>query len=250
MRAFDILACPVSLSADHGLILVVLLAFWAATGALARWAAGDACRGLGLLMARINPRRERFDDLPPGKVALRGEVVPLDPLEAPETGQPCVYAAITVDRWDKNATMGGFSGQWLRAEDSEEAAPFKITDGRNTVLVEPDGGQFHAEHVETGERRQDDGSLIRYTERVIRPGDDVLVVGQARQRGGFEPSAAYRGHNYRTVISVAGGELRVIQPPSGLTHAALSLVSTRMVAMAPFIVISLVVLSVVLGLTF
>ncbi len=214
---------------------MLLAMAWLLSGALAAWAARAIWHGLRLVWASRYARQQGFHELKTGSVALRGKVVPLDALEAPETGRPCVYVSLTVDRWDKTATMGGFSGQWLRMEDSEEVAPFKITDGTHSILVEPDGGRFHALPAEPGQRKQDDGSEIRFTEQIIQEGDEVLVVGQAHQRGGFEPSAAYRGHNYRTVISRGDGELKVIRPPAALTKKSLGTVGWWSLGLVPFL---------------
>lgn len=237
------LACPILGPEGTLIVVAVLLVAWALTGALAWWTGRGALRGFRLAAAPLLARREGFDDLSTGRVILRGRVVALDTLQAPETGRPCVYFSITVDRWDKTATMGGFSGQWLRTEDTEEAAPFKITDGTNAVLVEPDGGQFRLAHVEQGERWQDDDSQIRYWERVIQEGDEVLVLGQARERGGFEPSEAYRGHNYRTVVCAGDGNLTVSGPPGVQTLPILASAALRLVGVVPLLVVTYLVIS-------
>lgn len=223
---------------DFNLALASATTLWFMSALLAMWSTRAIWRGMRLVLAARYAHWHSFDCLETGRVALRGKVVPLDALEAQETGRQCVYVSLTVDRWDKTATMGGFSGQWLRMEDSEEAAPFRLTDGRHSVLVEPDGGRFQVQQAETGQRRQDDGSMIRFSEQVIQQDDEVLVVGQARQRGGFEPSEMYRGHNYRTVISAGNEELRVIRPPNALTRQTLRLVASRMLALVPFVVIT------------
>ena len=224
-------------------MLAMLGILWLLSAALAGWAARAVWRRLRLVWAARYAREEDYDDLKTGTVALRGKVVPLDALEAPETGRPCVYVSLTVDRWKNTATMGGFSGQWIRMEAFEEAVPFRLTDGRHSVLVEPDGGRFHVQHTETGQRRQEDGSMIRFTEQIVSEGDEVLVVGQARQRGGFEPSEAYRGHSYRTVISAGEEELRVIRPPRAMSRRMLGLAASWTLAFLPFVVLSFFVAS-------
>lgn len=218
---------------------------WLLAAALAVWAARGMWCGLRLVRTRLYALKSGFNRLGSGTVALRGRVVPVDNMEAPESGQPCVYVSLTVDQWGRNATMGGVTGQWLRMEDSEEAAPFQLTDGRHSVLVLPDSGRFQVQRLHKGQRLQQDGSLIRYSERLLQEGDEVLVMGQARPRGGFAPSEVYRGHNYRLVVDAGDGELRVFQPPLAMTGRLMLMVAARALALVPFVITSVLLLVVV-----
>ncbi len=186
------------------LSLLMVPAAWLARGGLVGMA--DAMRGV---LGALSPRTEGFDQLPEGRVALRGAVVAIDPIVSPETGRRGVYLTYTADRWGASVPMGRLGGQWLRAEASEEAAPFELTDGKSAVLVEPEGASFELPRDQVVRREQQDGTFIRYQEGMLEEGDEVLVVGTARLVGGFEPSELYRGHNYRVVVCAAGGALMI-----------------------------------------
>jgi nucleotide-binding universal stress UspA family protein len=203
-----------------------LVACW-----LAWWSGRAAWRTLRLWRAVRSARADGFGDLAPGAVALRGTVVPIDPIVSEETGRRGVYLAYAVDRWQRGATIGGVSGQWMRAEDDAEAAPFELTDGVASVLVEP--AQAKVLHVRplTVEVPERDGSPMRYHETMIEEGAEVVVVGHATARGGFDPSTAYRGHTLRTVVAAGEGELVIA--PCGLARSLLARGLLQVVVVLP-----------------
>jgi len=168
--------------------------------------------GIWLLRAGVNAvvrlhrgtsaLRSGFADLTPGLVALRGRVVPIDPLVSAETGRVGVYLAYTADRWQKSASLGGIAGHWVRAEADEAAAPFEVADGEASVLVDPKGARVLARES-VAELSQPDGVVVCYRESLIEVGEEVLILGRASHHGGFDSSSAFRGHTFRVVVSEA-----------------------------------------------
>lgn len=205
---------------------------------LAVWSVQTSPRLLRLLRATLTARRRGFHALRPGAVMLRGRVIPIDSLVSPETQRRCVYLEYTADRWEVTSTLGPGTGHWQRAEADAEAAPFELTDGRRSVLVDPRGASFEVAGTQIRQGVQQDGSAVRYSERIIGEGQEVLVLGWAAEEGGFEPSAGYRGHNYRTVVTRGPDpqlEL-VVAVPDGLLARTLLGVTLRAAAMAPLVI--------------
>lgn len=181
--------------------VLLLVGLLVATGA-ATWFALRCLRALRhtlRVLGAFRRRGRRLAELRPGTVALRGRAAAIDPLVAEESGRRGVYVAHSADRWVRSTTMGGLSGQWMRAAQEEAAAPFDVTDGERSVLVEPEGATFALSEPPTVVTEAG-GAAIRYREAVIEDGDEVVVVGTARERGGFASSSEYRGHSYRLVI--------------------------------------------------
>jgi hypothetical protein len=206
-----------------GLFLALLVGFLGGTFVacwLAWRAARAAWRTLRLLRAVRRARDDAFGEISPGPVALRGTVVTIDPIVSEETGRRGAYLGYAVDRWQRGATIGVVSGQWMRAEADAEAAPFELTDGLASVLVEPERARVLRVRPLTVEVPERDGSPMRYHETMIEEGAEVVVVGRAAARGGFDPSTAYRGHTLRTVVAAGEGEL-VIASPRGLAPSLL-----------------------------
>lgn len=199
-------------------ILLTVTGIWAGK-ALARFPS------LGRqLLGAIRPRQSGFDALEPGPVVLRGRVAPIDPVISPETGERGVYLTYTADEWGASVAIGRLGGQWLRTEEAEEAAPFELTDGEHSVLVEPERAEFKISRDTWVKREQADGKLIRYNEGMVKEGDELLVMGTCRMEGGFDPSAGYRGHNYRVVVASAdGAPLRISRPRGQVPSLALVL---------------------------
>lgn len=202
-----------------GLLLVL-------AGFASIWLLRSSFQHLSLLARALRAKREGFEQLRPGLVALRGRVAPIDELTSSETGRRGVYLAYTADRWQKTAAMGGLSGHWIRAEADEEAAPFELNDGHHSVLVEP--GQARVTVDQTVSRvMQPDGTVVSYREAMIEEGADLLVLGEASEAGGFDPSSTYRGHSFRTVVTAgARGDLR-IGPPGSLLRALMLAAASR-----------------------
>jgi hypothetical protein len=172
---------------------------------------------LRLALACRRTRRFGFDAIAPGPVALRGKALAIDLLTSAETGREGIFLGFSADRWDRSG-MGGLSGHWVREEEDEEAAPFELSDGTATVLVDPAGARAMRVPVVERELAQPDGALIRYREQLIGEGEELLVVGEARAIGGFSPSEAYRGHGYRVVVR-SGRDGLTLALPGGLGAA-------------------------------
>ncbi len=178
------------------LLALLLLSIHVAVAALL-----DLPAAVRALTSALSPRGLGFDSLEPGPVALRGRVAPIDPVISPETGEHGIYLTYAADEWGASHAVGRLGGQWLRAEEAEDAAPFELTDGQHSVLVEPEGAEFRIKRDVWVKREQADGKLIRYNEGLIKEGDELLILGTCRVEGGFEPSSGYRGHNYRVVVA-------------------------------------------------
>jgi len=199
-------------------LIVVLAVAMVPLLRLARRSLLAARRSLRLWRAVAHARRSGFDDVRPGPVALRGQVLAIEPLISDETGRRGVYLSYSVDRWAVSAPLGGTSGHWLRAEEKEEAAPFELTDGSRSVLVDPRGAQVLRPGGVTLELPQP-GGVVRYSETLIEDHSEVVVIGHAEAHGGFEPSAGYRGHGYRLTVTDRGRGDLTIAPPTGLGRA-------------------------------
>jgi hypothetical protein len=177
-----------------------------------------AWSSLRLWRAVARARSDEFAEVRPGPVALLGQAIAIEPLVSDETGRRGVYLAYSVDRWALSAGLGGTTGQWLRAEEDEQAAPFELTDGSQSLLVDPRGAQILRPPGLTLEIAQP-GGLLRYRESLIEERASLVVVGHAEAHGGFEPSAGYRGHGYRLTVTDGGRGDLTIAPPSTLRRA-------------------------------
>lgn len=194
-------------------ILASEVAILVPLGWLAWRSLGAARRALALALACARARRT-FAGLAPGAAALRGRVLGIDLVNSPESGRRGVFVGYSLDRWDRSG-MGGLSGHWVREEEEEEAAPFELSDGERTILVDPEGAELLRAPVSERELELPGGGLGRFRERLIAEGDELVVVGQAETAAGFDPSQAYRGHGYRLVLR-RGREGLTLAPPRGL----------------------------------
>lgn len=200
-------------------------------------------RALRLLWALARARRDGFGQLKPGRVPLLGQVLPIDPVVSPETGRRGVYLAYAADRWGSSTAIGTLAGQWIPTEAQEEAAPFELTDGRDSLLVDPAGASFWVPEGRPREIEQPDGRLVRYTESMLEEQQPVLVVGRAREVGGFDPSAAYRGHTHRLVLAAREGDPLFIGVPDGLAPRLLGKLALGLLAQGPALVLGVMFFS-------
>jgi hypothetical protein len=72
----------------------------------------------------------------PGRVELKGEVVPVDDdpaLEAPLSGESCVAAGWKIEEWEES----GDNASWHTIGEGYEAVPFHVDDGSAEIRVEP-----------------------------------------------------------------------------------------------------------------
>ncbi len=162
-----------------------------------------AIQSLDFFWNVVRARRNHFNNIKPGPVALIGKVVSMQPLISEETGRKGVYLAYSADKWQAPATTStGIVGQWLRAEQGEQAVPFEITDGNHLIKIDPHQATFLAPNLL--KEFEYAGDRIRYSETLIEEGAEVLVIGQAEVQGGFEASSEYRGHSYQIVVAGKG----------------------------------------------
>ena len=178
------------------------------------------CRSTRLLrfslraLRALRPGRGRpLGQLSPGSVGLRGRVSAIDRLESPHSGREGVYLRCTVETWDNTPNILGATGRWICSAHSEEATPFELTDGETAVLVDPHGAEVLAPAL-VGHRA---GATPpgRFTEALIAPDEELVVLGELTEQGGFEPAVGYRGSPFRRVI-VAGGRGLLLATPREL----------------------------------
>jgi hypothetical protein len=139
-------------------------------------------------------------------LGLSGRVAAIDRIESPASGREAVYIDRTEEVWDSTPNVMGAAGKWVCASHSEEAAPFELTDGERSILVDPEG----AEVLGSISRGGDAGT--RYTEETIEPGARIVVLGQVTEQGGFIPDGGYRGSPYRRVIAAGPRGLLIATP--------------------------------------
>lgn len=173
-----------------------------ALGWIALRALGAARRTLALLSLTRSSRKQELSQLRAGRVLLRGELVlPGDthPLCSPGSGTEALYARYSVERWDGTPNVTGVGGKWLCATRGEQAVDFAVSDGSCAVPVDPRGiellGRPNIGQLEHG------SVPLRYSETLLRPGDRVLISGEAQVRGGYAAQAGYRGTTLQTVIT-------------------------------------------------
>jgi hypothetical protein len=205
-------SCPeTAISLFFILLLPVTLAWAVRAGRAARLLFSE----LRTFLEVLDAKHDGFDELPHGRVALVGRVVPIDPVVSEESGRRGVYLRCVVDRLVRHTTFNLTGGVWNREGEDAETAPFEITDGKRTVLVDPEGARFEVPLDEPAQFSRN-GVLIRYAEAILEEGTEVLVVGEAAEEGGFEPSQTYRGHTLRTVMR-AGRDGLLVAHPSGFS---------------------------------
>jgi len=211
-----------------GALVTALAALW-----LARKAGRRLRRALGQAAASRRGRRCTVDALPLGReVALRGRVVPIDLIESPNTRRSGVYLGTVVEALDSTPDITGVRGRWLCVERSEEVAPFELLVGDRRIPVDPTGARVLAPSVEgkLGEER-------RFSEAILPPDAEVVVLGRLLEQGGLPSEQGYRQCTVRRVLGGGSGELLIATPPlfrrsvAG-RHAtsALALVATLSVA--------------------
>jgi len=180
-------------------------------GLLGLWLAWRSGRRLadaaGQLRALRRGRRRRLDSLPVGRhVGLRGRVAAIDRIVSPATGREAVYIDRTEEVWDSTPNVIGAAGKWVCTAHSEEAAPFELTDGERSILVDPEGAEVLGPVIRGGE------AGTRYTEELIEPGARIVVLGQVTEQGGFIPEGGYRGSPFRRVIAAGRRGLLIATP--------------------------------------
>jgi len=161
-----------------------------------------------------------LSNLTPGShVGLRGHAAAIDQLESPASGREAVYLRLTEEIWDATPDMIGAAGKWVCASHREEAAPFELTDGTDSILVDPEGAILLA----PASRGVDRERGRRYVEALIAPQDEVVVLGQVTEQGGFAPAGGYRGAPFRRVIARGSRGLLVATPRLLRRHLLLRL---------------------------
>ena len=193
-----------------GLALIPLgrgtLRAWRTLRSLARW------RG-----ASRRLRRDGFAELRSGFLALQGRIEPIDPIASSWSDREGVYLAYVTSRWESVPTMAGVTGgQWVVTQRDEVAAPFELSDGRATVLVEPERAAIFAP---TATFERSTPARARCVEQLLERHQDVIVIGDVTQVGGLTASGTYRGHGFRTVVRAPVHASLLIATPDQLTGA-------------------------------
>lgn len=152
-------------------------------------------------------------ELSPGTVEVKGTARPTgagDGVDAPISEGEALVTTVEVEKYDSGGEGGG---RWKTLYEDEEAVPFLVEDGTGQVRVDPPTGglfefELEREKVGGGEEppeairrfveseagvdeaaRHDLGLLSvgerrRYSEGLIRPGEEVYVLGEARETDG------------------------------------------------------------------
>ena len=149
-------------------------------------------------------------DIQPGTVELKGTARPPDDealLESPIQRADALAHHVEVEEWDSS---GEGSGNWKTRHESQASVPIVVDDGTGEVRVElPEDGELNVEQMRTKVRSGDEppepirryieraegideagrhdigpltvGDRRRYSEGLVEPGEDVYVLGQARE---------------------------------------------------------------------
>jgi hypothetical protein len=149
-------------------------------------------------------------NLQPGTAEIKGTAHPAEgatTVQSPITGTEALAARVEVEEWESSGEGGG---SWETKHETQTAVPIVVDDGTDEVRVElPAAGEFDLEQTRTevgsGDEppteikqylestpeideatRHDIGPLSigerrRYSEGVIEPGEEVYVLGGARE---------------------------------------------------------------------
>ncbi|MCA9669269.1 MAG: hypothetical protein KC503_26920 [Myxococcales bacterium] len=209
-------------------VFIALVVGTGLAAVLGRRATRGLRRSARRLSAVSRARREGFSEVRPGPVALRGVVEPIDLVRSGLSGKQGVYVRTTCERWDDLPNTTGVGGKWVVAHRDEQAAPFELSDGHSAVLIDPEGAEFRVP-IRPGDSNDPE---LRYQEAVLVPGTEVVVVGEARHEGGFEPTSTYRGHTIGTVVA-RGRDGLFIAVPSRLGARLFGSVALSALAVLP-----------------
>ncbi len=121
----------------------------------------------------------------PGPVELKGRVSSKATVAPVLTDKPAVY--------HKTVIQDGRNGDWRTTVDDEKMTLFYVEDDSGRVRVDPRGAEFHvsdsvSETVKAGESRfkigpepRQEVNQRRFNENVLAVGDEVYVLGHARE---------------------------------------------------------------------
>jgi hypothetical protein len=102
-----------------------------------------AARWLGRLWPRRYRRVELLRQVREGRIQVAGRVEPLETIEDPLTGEPCV--AVEYRAWPPSTTLGMDGGTQHAGRafqvDARQAVEFVLTDETASILVQPARGE-------------------------------------------------------------------------------------------------------------
>lgn len=151
----------------------------------------------------------KIRSMPTGIVEIKGKAESGDEqLKSPLDGKPCLFYNFEIERWDKDPDEN--KREWSKIKTKTESCNFYLDDGTGKVVIEPDehmkydismakGSQWKTRSPEEKEplrefiERQDDISnhyikrnsrvanrkRYRFTQKVIKEGDELYVFGSA-----------------------------------------------------------------------
>jgi hypothetical protein len=142
-----------------------------------------------------------------GYTELCGRQLPAGhaPLAAPLTGRPCTWWAFEIERKEKRrGRKGRTRTTWVTVEKKSSPHLIRFEDDTGHALVNPAGADVvvnvttvwygHSRRPTTGPDGSAFGRLFaryRYTERIMRPGEPMYVIGH------FETRTGELGHTER-----------------------------------------------------
>ncbi len=130
-----------------------------------------------------------------GRVEVYGAIVPFQEItQAPISGTTCVYFDYRIEeRHEYKDEHGNLKESWQEIDSGKWSVPFFVQDDTGKILVDPKGAQIDSPNDRVNMPmiepdippnlrsrislpRRD---ILRYTERYLRPGESVFVLGFA-----------------------------------------------------------------------
>ena len=156
---------------------------------------------------------------PDTHVKVKGVCRTYKPLDGPGKVGPCVYYQYKkILRHQVVDGLGRWRARvnWIAVDEAASAVPFVLEDGTDRVVVDPKGALVDATPIDPEKSRGGGLDFIggaisrRIALHVIRPGDELLVVGNVFERGtgcpeGFEWILGLEKQEANRLMSVKRG---------------------------------------------
>jgi hypothetical protein len=153
----------------------LFLTFFVVVGAVAFWRAFQSLR-ITRLVEDMPTSRTR--SAPQGYVELAGRasLMPGPDILTPMTGRRCVWWSLTTEELKND--------RWQSVDREVSHELFHLTDETGTCIVDPEGARVSPAHKVVSSSGKSRGGLgrsrFRHTERYIKDGDQLYVIGEHR----------------------------------------------------------------------